>query len=558
MAQHVDLSASPDCLKGLQKEKDMVGQYGLLEEAMIQAGGDQIITPLPESNPGHSTSAYSNSRLKVIANRLFLLGYLDHDAVPSELDATYQAAVKRFQQDAFGVSSREDDGWVGEKTWLALQEMISFEQPSNLEKWFADGVPCTALVRATHLRLYALGIATRPPGHRTGKRLDILLVKELDARFEQLADIGKVLGWKDAHKLSPDRLATFELLFDQDGLVNRLASSQVPKKFADKKRIKSFVCSMAKIELWLHGYEIQPKGYAGRIDRIMQQGSLALKDKSQLYKQLIKYWKEAHGESPEVEKTSPTLKATNFIQSSFPDFFTSISERLNEAEDNEILDSEQVYQHIRDMAENDDETSIVQKLWDQVYSIGARLWDGIKRAWRWFKAVVNKVKIAVKDFVKKISGIAYQYILKAYEAAKAVIKGVAGSIYFFSKSVLPLPKEGLKVSMAKVQIGRDKDFDFQVLVDVKDRPDDILKISEYLENKSGLFFHSCRLLGKLLHIILKLLKDIWKFSWISLLMALLRLYKSIKQWAPEIISFVREEQRMLENNALDVNVVGAG
>ncbi|MBL4774743.1 MAG: peptidoglycan-binding protein [Mariprofundus sp.] len=528
----------------------MVEQYGLLEQAMIQAGSKQIITPLPESDPGKSSSAYSNSRLKVIANRLFLLAYLDHDSVPSELDVKYQAAVKAFQRDAFGANSMNADGWVGEKTWLALQEMISFEQPSNLKEWFAEGKPCHALIRAAYLRLYALGLVSRAPGHRKS----ILTIEILNDALAAFSKVAYVLEWAEAAALNDASLATLELLFDQDEMVSRLASARIPKDVANKKIIKPFIVGMAKIELWLLGYNIRPKGYAGGSANSMQENGLDLKMGSQLFKQLKAYWQ---GLGIRSEKLNS--KSMGLIKSSFPDFFASISERLNATEDNHIPDSEQVYQEIRDRAdENESETSIVQQIWHQVYSIGARLWDGIKRVWRWFKAVINKAKIAVKDFVKKISGIAYQYILKAYEAVRAVIKGVTGSISFFFKPVLPLPKEGLNVSTAKVQIGRDKDFDFKVFVDIKDRPDDILKISQYLENKSSLFFHSCRFFGEFLQITIKLLKDIWKFSWISLLMALLRLYKSIKQSAPDLIAFVKEEQRMLNNHSLEANVLVVG
>jgi len=84
MSQQVDLSISPACLIDMQaKEADNIKQYGLLEKAMIQAGSDHLITPLPESDPGKATSAYANSRLQVITNRLYLLGYLEHDTVPS-------------------------------------------------------------------------------------------------------------------------------------------------------------------------------------------------------------------------------------------------------------------------------------------------------------------------------------------------------------------------------------------------------------------------------------------------------------------------------------------
>jgi len=541
MPQRVDLTTSPACLIDLYTEEDMVEQYGLLEQAMIQAGGDQIITPLPESNPGESSSAYSNSRLKVIANRLFLLGYLDEDVVPSQLDASYQAGVKLFQHDAFGVSSLKADGWVGEKTWLALQEMISFEEPSKLEKWFAADKPCPALIRAAYLRLYALGLVSRAPGHRK----TMVTIDVLNNALVEFSTLAKVLGWADAARLNGASLLTLGLLFDQDEMVSRLASGSIPKGIDHKKIIKPFIIGMAKIELWLIGYNIRPKGYAGGSRNALLGNGLDLKASSQLYKQLVMYWTSLGIKSHRIN-----LKSMGLIKSSFPEFFASIAGRLHETDDSETPDSEYVYQQLKAMQSKEilknpkNRKSIVQTLWNEVYSIGARIWDGLKRVWHWFKSQVKKIVSTVGAFFKNISRIAYQYILKAYEAVKAVIKGVGSSMSFFAQPVLPFPKEALNVSAAKVVIGRDKDFDFRVVVDVNDRPEDILKISEYVIEKSGMFALSCRFLGAFLQIVVKLLKDIWKFSWVSLLMALLRLYKTIARMAPAFIEAQKREDAL--------------
>ncbi|MBN4073375.1 peptidoglycan-binding protein [Mariprofundus ferrooxydans] len=540
MTQHADLSVSPASLVHLQAEGDMVKQYGLLEEAMIQAGDDHVITALPVSDPGESVTAYSNSRLKVIANRLFLLGYLDRDATPSQLDQTYQAGVKAFQQDAFGEQHLTSDGWVGEETWSALQQLVSFEEPSNLRQWFSDGQPCHALIRAAYLRLYALGLVARAPGHQ--KRM--ITLDDLNRALTAFARLGQVLEWQDDFNLNKATFPTLALLFDQDELVARLAAANIPNGVDNKKTIKPFIIGMAKIELWLIGYHIRPKGYAGGSVNSMRGNGLDLKENSQLYKQLALYWKSLGIKSHRINS-----KSMGLIKTSFPEFFASIFYRLNATDDSEIPDSEHVDQQLKKMQSNEmlkkpkDQKSIVQALWDEVYSIGARIWDGIKRVWHWFKSKV-KIVSTVGAFFKNISRIAYQYILKAYEAVQAVIKGVASSILFFAQPVLPLPKEGLNVSAAKVVIGRDKDFDFQVLVDVNDQPGDILKISEYMIEKSGMFALSCRFLGAFLQILVKMLKDIWTFSWVSLLMALLRLYKMIARMAPAFIAAQKREDAL--------------
>ncbi len=546
MPQRVDLTISPACLNGLPDEGDMVKQYGLLEQAMLQAGDDQIITPLPESNPGASRSAYSNSRLKVIANRLFLLGYLDTDSVPSQLDASYQAGVKLFQHDAFGISSLKADGWVGEKTWLALQQMVSFEEASNLEKWFVKAEPCHALIRAAYLRLYALGLVSRAPGHlKTMVTIDLL--NNALAGFSKLA---QVLGWADAAGLSVASLATLKLLFDQDEMVARLASGQIPKAVEHKKTIKPFIIAMAKIELWLLGYNIRPKGYTGGSANSMRANGLDLKAKSQLYKQLLVYWT-----SLGITSDKAKSKAMGLIKSTYPKFFSSISQRLIAADVVMPTESEDVYQEIKKLAKSrkpkKNMKSVVQEMWDNIYSIGARMWDGIKRAWAWFKAMVKKAVSSVKAMLKNLSRVAYLYIRNSFEALQAVVSGVTGSLAFFARKEIKFPMRGLNINsnIPVLRMHRDNDFDFTTLVYEFAQANDVSKIAAYLENKSAMFAVSCGFLASLLKLVIDLIKKSIFTGWPALLMALLRLYKSIKQWAPVIIGFEKQERRMLSLEA---------
>ena len=54
------------------------------------------------------------------------------------------------------------DGWVGDYTWKALMELVSFEAPIDLLRWLnpePKGRPKISLKRAIALRLHVLGLA---------------------------------------------------------------------------------------------------------------------------------------------------------------------------------------------------------------------------------------------------------------------------------------------------------------------------------------------------------------------------------------------------------------
>jgi len=63
--------------------------------------------------------------------------------------------------------------------------------------------------------------------------------------------------------------------------------------------------------------------------------------------------------------------------------------------------------------------------------------------------------------------------------------------------------------------------------------------------------------ASLLDMVIDLIKRSILSGFAALLMALLKLYKSIRQWAPAIIDFVRQEQRMLVNKSFNPKVLDA-
>lgn len=502
-------------------------QYERLEEALWQARKDHIITPLPKKKP-QSADEYSQSRLDTIRDRLKLLGYLDENAKDDW--GAFETAVRRFQTEAFREEEQlTSDGWVGVQTWSALQELVSFEEPSNLEKWLVDGKPCKALQRALHLRLFALGMAeTQSDQINTPTSIDLGLNK-----FAAMARTLQWEGLKLQTTLADIDLATLDVIFDQDALVARLATSRSPDGVKDKLLIRPFVIAMAKIELWLAGFEnINPNGYSAE-ERALADRGIDLDKDHPLYAVLVKYWKAVE----KVPISDSKTKTRNFVKSSFPEFFAGI--QLPHAETEVALsDSDNVYNYLDELKK----PNPLKDVWKTVYETGARIWDGIKRAWRWFKAKIHVAKV----FFKNLSRVVYQYVLRAYEGVGTIIKCVSSSITFFTRPVLKMPLQQLGISgSGGLVIGRDSDFDFRTLVDVNAPSEEILIMADYVAGKAKMFNMSCRFLASMLNILLSLLKTSYK-GWVGLLMALLKLYKSIAHWIP----LFSEAQRLEEASTI--------
>ncbi|WP_018294213.1 peptidoglycan-binding protein [Mariprofundus ferrooxydans] len=533
MTGQVNLAAGPESFRrsiaaGRKRmppllSKPVLEQYGLLAEAMDQASRDHIITPLPATRP-ESASEYSRSRLRTIRNRLFLLGYLERDSGRAALGPQLMSAITAFQQDArLSVASFVVDGWVGEQTWAALQELVSFEQPLDMERWFAGDVACPALVRAVGLRLFALGLA----------RDHLSVISEracLEAALNGFVGVCSLLGVNNG-TLKPELCPeTLELLFDQDALVSMLALSKPPDLYVDKVSIKPFVLGMAKIELWLLGYDITPDGYAGGEVIVSDVRALDLK-KTRLRNALTQYWIDSG-----MTRFQAELKAVKLVKRTYPALFSSLHADAADAE----AGTESAILFSRLEEEITDKPALMQQVWNQLHVIGSRIWDGIRRTWRWFRAMLKRVAGRAVAWLGNIARLAYHYIINAYEAMQMVIRGVDESIRFFAQPVMRFYAPGHTEAPIDSLMIHDRDFDFRLLLDRSDSSELVNAMAGRLHECSAVFAISCRFLAELLDILVGLLRQGLLTGWVALLMALLKLYQSIHYWAPRLLAAQQE------------------
>jgi len=504
-----------------------VKRYGLLEHALKKARTDEIITPLPDGEPSGS-SDYARSRILTMRNRLANLGYLKSDSKRAVLDAKLKMGITRFQQDvAKTIDGFAVDGWIGDQSWTALQELVSFEDVSNIPRWFKEGEPSPALMRAIQLRLFALGLVEEKPGN---------VVLKLKPALQHFSEICRILKLSAEPVLPEVCPASVSLLFDQGEIVRRLAVTTAPTARSVRIKIHGFIMNVAKIELWMLGFGISPDGSDARPSplrfkrgiSISLDRNMDLKSNTPLYKALFAYWSLHRG-----DKTRARMPARMFAKTSFPLFFNQLL-KDTVIEPVEVMDADQLYHSL------ETHQISMDMIWSQVESLGSRLWDGMKRLWGWFSNIVMKAVNFSKSFISSISRLTYQYILRSYESVKAVIRGFcASAAYLFNPDVKVV--EGVKTV-----IRHDGDVDFKVIVHEGDRAADVRVSAGVLEIRGRIFYISSRILSGLIAVLKSITAGITGWAW--LLLGLLKLYKRIALLAPELIVL---QKRLVSMHKLD-------
>ncbi len=184
---------------------------------------------------------------------------------------------------------------------------------SRLSGWFNSGKANPALLRATHLRLFALGLMPHKP-----RGIDRPVIRGGLGRFIEAIDaLGFGIEETGIENLMPDlHLDTLTLLFDEDELIRRLGASEnlMPKQHAGLQSARALVINIAKIELWLLGYDVDPRGFH-HDDISTGLKTTELNHTSPLFKAMKQFWMDK-GQSARSTMRSKT--SVNHSESSSP------------------------------------------------------------------------------------------------------------------------------------------------------------------------------------------------------------------------------------------------
>lgn len=512
-------AADVDLLSSLRRHQgaDRLDHVIDMTERAESAG---LFADLPRPAAAAGPPAPGPAHVATARTRLWLLGYLAKDSESPDLDPALATALASFQRDA----AIAETG-LGNQTWAALDELVGFESAAgvHMERWVGQSKRTPALLRAVAVRLRVLGFLppdTRPPLARA----------VLDPGLARFADLVNFLGLPD-RPLAPDyRLQTLHFLFDQDGLVKRLAvpRSRPALSPQDRQRVSRFFICMAKIELWLLGFEVRPDGS----DDFPVPGQQPYgAERFPLFHALRSFWLHRgrldSRDWPEVRARAGAISAELFAEldaiereSRSLDAQTGVQRLYARIDELEQPDQAVIWEHIRAGSAGGAPAGAAAGTTSAVAPrpIRSRLWDGIARAWRWFLSIVHKARLRMQQFLawaRNLARLVHHHALGAFRELRAVIDALRRAVgtLFAARPVFDPPH---------LVIRRDRDLDQIVYLGAAADPARVRARAAELRRDARLFRLGVLLLTRLVELLLDTLRP-GRLGWFGLLLVLLRI-----------------------------------
>jgi hypothetical protein len=341
--------------------------------------------------------------------------------------------------------------------------------------------------------LWSLGLFSKQPD----KRFKPLSKKGLKA-FESILTAFEIRP----HNFFADfNYETISILFDQDLLTDAIIDRSSGNNGSFKLRIlhhdslknlaKRYIVNCAKIELWLLGYNVKIDG----------KNDFESPEANNLSNEITRYFHHFEGISwSEARKNSKQIT---------PEFFVSITKanQIDHVSTTHQDVSEEVASHLKNDAD-------IENAWSYLKTKGMRLWDGIKRIWRWIIKIGKKVVSFIKENIYK--GF-FRFVAKSYKILKTGIKVIVQSIGTFIKGEIKSPQFIANFS---------KDMDSTVFISSDISSENAESGIIAIVNQSKAFHISCRILSW----VIKTFKNIVTgyYGWAKLLYTLLTSYKELK------------------------------
>lgn len=482
-------------------------------ERFMDSAADQDVLPetisIDSLPPGNA--AVASQLRSVVVHRLYRLGYLRKDRNITDQQLTQ--AVRKMQQEAALLK----DGWVGAITWQALQEVFTFEEPTNLRKWLALGEHNPFLCRAVNLRLNVMGI-TRNANRQAN-------AKDFSDSFKHWRDILKRLDVPTlGAKWSRSNLLSW--LFNLDGLTTFVNRNPQKVKRAVKtrnkrspryKRLMRFLASLLKIELWLNGYEqIKPSDNVSTLEK---------ETNYKLNGAIKALWKDIEQAKQDDQGAAVVLGNPNRYSGidRLLICFRHIADWENyaghlEAENRSKI-VKNMFDELGDLEQNSNEkVASVTSKWSDV---GWFSWvlDGLKRIWNVFKKFIRRLSKAIVYLTRGLKQIVSQSFFY-----------LSRTFHMFSQTVTYLFDYTVRGSNQRIAARRNIGFDFDVFIATKTKQTEVAAFFRNWSTQHGYF----RATMIVLRLLLKAISGAAKFAagpvlWWRGILTLLSLYRSIDE-----------------------------
>lgn len=455
----------------------------------------------------------------------------------------FDSAVKRLQQEAGLV----EDTWFGSKTFHALQQLFSFEEPTQLDDWFDKSVTNRFVNRAVYVRLRAMGIMPGPEerffdaigGPHNDADAHKFQHNELRKRiYYGLALWRAVLShWGMRLPEGNKRELSISLLFNTDGITQWLANNQDALKTKFHTRIKlptnwerdayrrmqdtpkgllrplalRVLFKHARIELWLNGYGSSRKKtrndgafnpgdpiVLNRLSNIFGIGSGPTRigpelrrfhnfwqDCASLWKTLPQDTRTANGDFSYRPRTRSSIKRELERGT-----LTIATIALRSMDCAKLLDSvptpsenTRMERLNEEYAKLTDEERKPETWLEKGKGLVATVFDGIKRVAKWFWSKVKSVFSTLTEAVKKVIRMTKFLATRAYGYFQQLVTVLNTGMAVFTRRVID-GQNGVKII-------RDKDFDFTILADTHKAGEDVERSVAIVTLKVTLFRAAC-------------------------------------------------------------------
>lgn len=332
---------------------------------LAQLEGHTLVSPLPVAEPDDAVNRLVGLRVQAVRARLKLLQYefSEVDKSPEVLDPALEAAVREFQREA-GITV---DGWVGPETWGALQQLVSFETPMQVEHWFvpessealeAPEMPRPALTRAVLVRLSVLGFYEED-SVSTDPTEAIEPLKHF-ADFSEWSGFRRVpRGWSPqtiAALFAHDELLAFLSCVPEGRFLLPFSASRGEPQLVEEQVI---IARLVRAELWLRGFDVKPLRTPIQPDELIEP--------------LRALWL---GVDPELGEHD-LARQSRVIDAALLQALHVEPEELQ-------LNPEEVVAYV------EKNVGVIEQAWDTLRGAGQFLWDGFKRSVQWIWTMLRR------------------------------------------------------------------------------------------------------------------------------------------------------------------------
>ncbi len=471
-----------------------------IDALLTQATEEGVVPELPATEEEVLAKPQLPGQVLSARTWLYLLGYLRKRQLDvPEIDNPLRRAIREFQTEA----QLEVDGWIGEQTWSALQQLVSFEAPIELDRWFeSNGAPTPALERSVKARLHVLGFCrSRQP--RSPSR-----VRRALKRF---AIIAEMLGLAEGRLMSAIVPATVRVLFDQDRILERLG--QAGNDFSTDRRGRKFVICVAKVELFLHGFDIHPDGNA-RFDCPDQK--IYPTGRYPLYHAMRSFW-QGLGVS-DSEARVRALKVTGQL---FRELAALDADPVATSGD---ADLESLVSAVEAADEGEK-----RRIWNRLQRLGARIWDGMRRAFRWMRKLLGRG-------LRKVAGRACNIARLLGHHAGRIAAAMKKILAVLKETVAFLFEDELAGSDPEQIVIRKEGLDFDLFIVAGADPERVRSLVDRFQEQAERFALAVRIVGLLVATVIDVAKKVALGGWLGLLVALVKIVPRAREMMDQLLA----------------------